>query len=428
MPIRTELTARLDLAHPIIQAPMAGGATTAALVAEACNAGALGSIAAAYLDARQIAELAAAVRARTTRPFGINLFAPLPPPAGAAIDAGRALARVAPFYRELGLPAPTMPAWGGELFDETLAAALESGASVLSFTFGLLPPAAVRAIRARGLFLIGTATTVDEARALEASGVDAICAQGSEAGGHRGTFLPQGAATPTATGAAIGTAVAAATEGNSSEAGMPPPLSSSPAPSRENAGSRGAAEATGAASFEAGQIGTMALTPQMVDAVRVPVIAAGGIMDGRGIAAALALGASAAQLGTAFLTCDESGIAEVYKQAILAACEDQTRVTRAFSGRPARSIVNRFMNIVDGRDTASPGDEDAGTEAVLPFPLQAALARPLRAAAMQAGRSDLLSLFAGQGIRLARRQSAAALVSRLAAETDAALRRLTPLA
>lgn len=427
MPIRTELTTRLDLAHPIIQAPMAGGATTAALVAEVCHAGALGSIAAAYLDARQIAELAAAVRARTTRPFGINLFAPLPPPAGDATDAERALARVAPFYRELGLPAPTMPAWGGEMFDETLASALQSGASVLSFTFGLLPPAAVRAIKARGLFLIGTATTVEEARALEAAGVDAICAQGSEAGGHRGTFLPQQrAATETATA----TAAAPAPAANTSEAGMPPQPSSSPAPtpSMANAGSRGAAAAAGAVSFEAGQIGTMALTPQMVDAVRVPVIAAGGIMDGRGIAAALALGASAAQLGTAFLTCEESGIVEVYKQAILAAREDQTRVTRAFSGRPARSIVNRFMNIVEGRDATSSSAADAATEAVLPFPLQAALARPLRAAAVQAGRSDLLSLFAGQGVRLARRQSAAELVSRLAAETDAALRRLTPLA
>lgn len=354
MPIQTVLTQRLQIAHPIIQAPLAGGGDTPALVAAAVEAGGFGFIGAAYLTPAQIAEAALAVRARTARPFGINLFAPLPAPA--VPDLGPALARVAPFYAELGLPPPAPPAAGGYVFEEQLAAALETGASAFSFTFGVLPAAAIQAIKARGLFLIGTATTVEEALALEKAGVDAVVTQGAEAGGHRGTF---------------------------------------------------------AGSFESGMVGTMALVPQVADAVRVPVIASGGIMDGRGIAAALALGASAVQMGTAFLTCDEAGIPDAYKRAILSAREHETRLTRAFSGRPARGIVNRFMTEVD-----------ADADAILPFPLQNALTRPLRAAAAKQGRAEFLSLWAGQGVRLARRQKAADLMAGLAAETEAAVLRL----
>jgi nitronate monooxygenase len=357
MPFQTILTQQLRLTHPIIQAPLAGGGDTPELVAAVCEAGALGFIGAAYLPPPQISAAAQAVRTRTARPFGINLFAPLAAPE-AVRDPGPALERVAPFYAELGLPAPALPASAGYSFDEQLAAALESGASVFSFTFGVLPASAIAAIKARGLFLIGTATTVAEAVALEQAGVDAVVAQGSEAGGHRGTF---------------------------------------------------------AGTFETGMVGTIALVPQMVDAVRVPVIASGGIMDGRGIAAALALGASAVQMGTAFLTCDEAGIPEAYKQAILAAHEDQTRLTRAFSGRPARGIANRFMAEDERSDAA---------ETILPFPLQNALTRPLRNAAAQQGRAEFLSLWAGQGVRLARRQPAASLIARLADEAEMAVRRL----
>ena len=357
MPREAAFTSRLGVEHPIIQAPLAGGGDTPALVAAVAEAGAFGFIGAAYLTPAQIGEASAAVRKRTARPFGINLFAPLPAPEPPA-DLRPALDRVAPYFTELGLPAPAPPTAGGLPFDEQLAAALESGASVFSFTFGILPARSIDAIKARGMLLFGTATTVEEAVALERAGVDAVVTQGSEAGGHRGTFAGEGQE----------------------------------------------------ADFQAGMVGTMALVQQVVDTVTVPVIASGGIMDGRGIAAALVLGASAVQMGTAFLTTDEAGIPDAYKQAILGAREHQTRLTRAFSGRPARGIVNRFMTEVEGAGAAP---------AILPFPLQNALTRPLRTAAATQGRAEFLSLWAGQGLGLARRQPAAELVTRLVSETRA---------
>jgi len=356
MPFETALTRRLSLSHPIIQAPLAGGGDTPALVAAVCGAGALGFIGAAYSTPAQIIEASRAVRARTARPFGVNLFAPQPL-AEAPGDPGPVLERLAPYFAELDLPPPALPSAAGARFDDQLKAALDTGAAVFSFTFGIPPAPAIAAIKERGMFLMGTATTVDEALALENAGVDAIVTQGGEAGGHRGTF---------------------------------------------------------ATDFDSGTVGTMALVPQVVDAVGLPVIASGGIMDGRGIAAALALGAAAVQMGTAFLTCDEAGIPDAYKEAILAARAHETRLTRAFSGRPARGIVNRFMREVDAPQAA----------AVLPFPFQNALTRPLRAAAAKQGRAEFLSLWAGQGLGLARRRAAAELVAELARETEAAIARL----
>ena len=344
----------LKIKHPIIQAPLAGGGDTPELVAAVSNAGGLGFIGAGYLSPEQITQAARNVKSNTSRPFGINLFAPAAP-VSASISQDVAIRRVAPYFSELGLPAPSLAAGPSFTFYGQLAAALESGASVFSFTFGLLPSEAMQSLKQKKIFIMGTATTVDEAIELEKAGADAVVAQGSEAGGHRGTF-------------------------------------------------RG--------DFGAAMIGTISLVPQIVDAVRVPVIASGGIMDGRGIAAALALGASAVQLGTAFLTCSESGVPDAYREAILNAMEDQTRITRAFSGRPARGIVNRFMTEVE-----SGGEK----EAILPFPLQNALTRPLRTAAAKSGRAEFLSLWAGQGVRLARRQSAAELVARLVKETDSAI-------
>jgi nitronate monooxygenase len=367
MPLTTALTARFGLTHPIIQAPMAGGGDTPALVAAVCEAGALGSIGATYLTPQQIVDFCAAVQSKTARPFGINLFvpdAPLPGP----VDPSPAVARVAPFFEELGLPRPEPPAPAAREFDAQLDAALDGGASIFSFTFGMLPPAARDKVKARGLALAGTATTVDEAVALERAGIDIVIAQGSEAGGHRGTF----------------------------------------------------AGPYDHAAFESAMIGTLALVPQIVDAVRVPVVASGGIMDGRGIAAVLVLGAAGAQLGTAFVTCEEAGVPDAYKQALLDAHEDQTRITRAFSGRPARGIVNRFM-----REFEVPWWPHHFS--VLPFPLQNALTRPLRTAAAKQGRAEFLSLWAGQGVRMARRMKAADLVATLARETEIASERLRGL-
>ena len=357
MSLATELTRKLGIEYPIIQAPMAGGGDTPELVASVGNAGALGFIGAAYLTPAQIIEAGRVVRTKTERPFGINLFAPSPAPEVPA-NPEKALNRLAPFFAELGLPAPALPAKTSESFPEQLEAALRTEAAFISFTFGLLPADAVAAIRRKERLLFGTATTVDEAIALEKSGVDGAIAQGSEAGGHRGTF---------------------------------------------------------GGDFQSGMIGTLALVPQIVDAVRVPVIASGGIMDGRGVAAALALGAGAVQMGTAFLGCEESGVPYAYKEALLGAREDQTRVTRAFSGRPARGIVNRFMTEVESGDTR---------DAILPFPLQNSVTRPLRAAAAKQGRAEFLNLWGGQGVRMARRQSAAELVRRLVKETNIALERL----
>ncbi len=352
MAVRNALMERLGMDHPIIQAPMAG-ADSPALAAAVAEAGGLGTMGTTYLAVEKMAEAAAAVRCRTNRAFGINLFAPLPVP-DVPDDAEAEVERMAAYHRDLGLDAPSLPSDLRDPFEARFPVALESGAKVFSFTFGIVPPEALDAARQRGMVVMGTATTVAEAVALERAGVDAVVAQGSEAGGHRGTF---------------------------------------------------------AEPAERSLVGTMALVPQVVDAVEVPVVASGGIMDGRGIAAALALGASAVQMGTAFLTCEEAGVPPAYQEALLAADETDTALTRAFSGRMARGVRNRFLTEMADHDP-------------LPFPIQNALTRPMRAAAAAAGKADYLSLWAGQGVAMARRQSAGDLMARLVRETDATIARL----
>lgn len=353
------LTRRLGLSLPVIQGPMAGGTSTTAMAIAASAAGGLGSVGAAYLSPQQIRQTASDIQAATDKPYAINLFAPQPvgTPAGAA-QAQAALAAVAAAHARLGLPAPHIPESPPDTFDAQFDAVLASGAKVFSFTFGIVPTAAIQAAHERQIFVIGTATTVVEAQLLERAGVDAIVAQGGEAGGHRGSF---------------------------------------------------------AVPFEAALVGTLALVPQVVDAVSVPVIASGGIMDGRGLVAALALGASAVQMGTAFITTAESGAPQVHKAAILAAEDHGTRVTRAYSGRPARGIENHFMRAVE------PG---TGPAAILPFPQQNALTRGMRNAAAQQGRPEYLSLWCGQAPRLARTLSTAELMRAVAQEARAVTGRL----
>jgi nitronate monooxygenase len=339
----------LNIEHPIIQGPLGGGPSTPELTAAVSNAGGLGSLGAAYLTPEQITDTLRRIRALTSRPFNVNLFA------GGwntreDCDAAPMLELLNEVHKKLGIPPPTAPTPAPDPFPAQLEAVLNARPPIFSFTFGVPDPDTIFSLKARGITIVGTATTVEEARRLEQAGVDAVVAQGAEAAAHRGTFLD---------------------------------------------------------SFESSMVPTLDLVRATAKAVRVPVIATGGIMDGRDINAAIEAGAAAAQLGTAFLACPESGASDVYKRAILAAKEDTTVITRAFSGRPARGLRNAFMASVDGH------------EIILPYPLQNALTRPMRTAAAQQGLPDYLSLWAGQGVARARAMPAGDLVAELVREMAA---------
>ena len=355
----TEAIGRLGIRLPIVGAPMGGGPSTPALVAAVSEAGGLGSLAGGYLSPDRLRADIRAVREATSNPFAVNLFVPTPvDPAADEMDA--ALAALEPYRVELDLP-PRPAAAGGpwsEDFDAQVAVLVEERVPVTSFTFGLLPASAVTALHDAGSLLVGTATTVDEAVTLEASGVDLVCAQGSEAGAHRGTFL---------------------------------------------------------AAAEQSLIGTLALVPQVCDAVSVPVLAAGGIMDGRGVAAVLGLGAGAAMLGTAFLQTPEAGTSAPYRRALAAATESSTAVTTAITGRMARGIRNRLMRDLAG--STVPG-----------YPVMHTLTSELRRRAAERDEPDLMSLWCGQGIRLATELPAAELVQRLADDAAATIARLAKTA
>ncbi|RXZ45322.1 NAD(P)H-dependent flavin oxidoreductase [Crenobacter cavernae] len=338
----------LGIDFPLIQAPMAGGATTPALVAAISQAGALGSLAAALLSPEAIGPQCAAIRALTARPFAVNLFvldAPRVDEAAIAL----ALEALAPLHAELGIAPPESPARWCQPFAEQLDALIAARPAVASFTFGMLDKDQIERLHAAGVTVIGTATHLAEGEAWVAAGADAVCAQGAEAGGHRGTFI-----------------------GDERDA----------------------------------LIGTLPLVSQLAASLPVPVIAAGGLMDGRDIAACLALGAAGAQLGTAFLRCPESGVSALWKTKLAEAGDTATRLTRAFSGRYARGLSNAYMERL------------AGLEARLPaYPVMNALTGPMRAAAAEQGRADLLSLWAGQGAAKSRALPAAELVATLKAET-----------
>jgi nitronate monooxygenase len=352
---QTDATERLGIRLPVVQAPMGGGPSTPALVAAVSEAGGLGSLAGGYLSPERLRADIAAVREATSKPFAVNLFVPTPvEPTGEDVET--ALAALERYRLEVGLPARPATATGpwAEDFDAQVAVVVEERVPVTSFTFGLLPADVVDALHDAGSLLVGTATTVEEAVAVAASGVDLVCAQGSEAGAHRGTFL-------------------------------------------------GAAEQA--------LIGTLALVPQVCDAVDVPVLAAGGIMDGRGVAAAIGLGAGAAVLGTAFLRTPEAGTSATYRRALAAATETSTSVTTAVTGRMARGIENRLMR--DLRDVPVP-----------PYPVMHTLTAELRRRAAERDEPDLMSLWCGQGIRLATELPAADLVRRLADDAAATVARL----
>jgi nitronate monooxygenase len=343
----------LGIELPVLQAPMAGSAF-GELAAAVSDAGGLGALACPLLDAARIRAEVATIRARTGRPFNLNFFCHTQGPPDAAADA-RWREVLAGAYRDLGVaPGATVAGPVRRPFDaEMLALVEELRPAVVSFHFGLPAAELVAAVESTGAVILSSATTVAEARWLEARGCDAIVAQGAEAGGHRGMFLAEAAAQ---------------------------------------------------------QVGTMALVPQIVDAVRVPVIAAGGIADARGIAAAFALGASAVQLGTAYLRCPEARPVAVHLAALRTAGDDATVITNVFTGRPARGIVNRLVREAGPVSAVAP-----------PFPYAAGAVAPLRAAAEAAGSGDFTPMWAGQAVALASEEPAGLLTRRLADEAVARL-------
>ena len=355
--LHTPLCDRLGIRLPIIQAPMPSAATPE-LVAAVSQAGALGSFGSAYTQPETMQREAAAVRARTHLPFNVNLFVSKQPDVVDAAAQRGALDAVAGYFQEFGLPPPepVRSPYAPDL-DAQIRTVEEIRPAVFTFHLGSLPQERVRRIQALGVKVGGSANCIAEARNLEALGVDFIVAQGAEAGGHRGSYL------------------------------------SNPYDS---------------------MTGTLALVRMIVRNVKTPVVAAGGIMDGAGIAAALALGAQAAWLGTAFIPCPESGAPRVHKERILAALEDDTQVTEKFSGKPARGLANRFMR--EMREAPQ-----------LPFPAQNTLTGKLRAASAKAGNPDFVALWSGQAAALSRALPAAELVATLEAETLECLDRLAAL-
>lgn len=339
MAFTNALMERLGLAIPILQAPMLG-ATDAKIAIAVSTAGGLGALAAGGLSPADIGAQIAAVRAATDKPFAANLLMTEPvAPDGRTVD--HAIARLAPWRSELGLGPQAAPNRWSEDFKAQLAALTEAAPPVASFSFSILTCDEIEALKSRGSLVVGTANTVAEARAWEAAGADAVCAQGFEAGGHHASFLGR----------------------------------------QEDA-----------------HIGTLALVPAVKAAICIPVIAAGGIMDGKSVAAALLLGADAVQMGTAFLLTPEAVTNAPWRRVLREAQDDATQLTRAFSGRYARGLENRFMREMREADVPA-------------YPVQNALTKEMRAAAAEAGNPDMLSLWAGQGVRAIREAPAADLVT-----------------
>jgi nitronate monooxygenase len=333
---------------PIIQAPMAGVQGSALAVAVS-NAGGLGSLPCAMLSPEAIRKEMEAIRAQTDKPFNVNFFChALPNPSAEREAAWRAA--LAPYYAEFGIDTSTIAAGAGRApFSSEAADVLdEFKPAVVSFHFGLPSAELLARVRTWGSKIFSSATTVDEARWLEARGVDAIIAQGFEAGGHRGMFLSED----------VGT-----------------------------------------------QVGTLALVPQIVKAVRTPVIAAGGIADANGVAAALALGAAGVQIGTAYLLCPEATTSAVHRAALRSEAARFTALTNVFTGRPARGIVNRVMKEVGPMSAVAPA-----------FPLAASAIAPLRGRAESLGSGDFSPLWSGQNASGCKEIPAAQLTRELAAK------------
>ena len=354
----TEFSRRIGIKIPIVQGPFGGGVSSAKLAATVSNAGGLGSFGCNHMPPAQIKEMAAEIRKLTDKPFALNLWiANGPEPTISQAQFDQMMTWLDPYYRELGVAKPAFPNRFGQSYHDQIAALLEAKPPVFSFVFGVPAKDVIAACRERGIKTIGTATTVEEARALEASGVDAIVATGSEAGGHRPSFL------------------------------QPP---------------------------EECLMGTLALVPQIVDRVKLPVIAAGGIADARGVVAALALGAQGVQIGTAFLACEDSGASRGHRDKLWSEDARTTVLSRVFSGRLARFVRNRFI------------DEMRQHESEVPtYPIQNWFTGAFRKAALEQGRTDMITLTAGQVAPLMlRHRSAATLMDELVKGTGELLANL----
>lgn len=343
----TRLHALLGTELPLIQAPMAG-VQTHALAAAVCEAGGLGSLPCAMLTVDAMVQELQALQARTTRPFNVNFFCHTQPTPEPQRDAAWRHA-LQPYYEELGVDMAAIGSGPGRLpFSAQVAEALAPfRPRLVSFHFGLPAPDLLAQVKSWGSVVLSSATTVEEALWLQAHGADAIIAQGLEAGGHRGLFLSEDLTQ---------------------------------------------------------QLGTWALLPQVVDAVHVPVIAAGGIADARGVAAAMALGAAGVQVGTAYLLCDEATTSALHRAAVQSTDAAHTALTRLFTGRPARGIVNRLMRELGPLSPAAPA-----------FPLATHAIAPLRAQAEAHGSTDFTPLWAGQNVSGCRTASAADITRALAA-------------
>lgn len=339
---------RLQIALPIVQGPFGGGLSSVGLTATVSNSGGLGSFGAHHLAPERIGPLVADIRTQTDRPFAVNLWISDHDPGGLAPtpqDYARYLGVFAPYFAELGIEPPAMPESFTHRYDAQMEALLEARPPVFSFVFGIPSVPVLAACRARGIVTLGAATTVTEALALESAGVDLIVMTGMEAGGHRPSFLD---------------------------------------------------------TAERSLTGTFALVQLAARKLRTPLIAAGGIADRHGVQAARALGASAVQVGTAFLACDESGATAEHRAALFAAGDNDTELTRAFSGRLARGLANRWVDEMRQR-----------THELAPFPVQSWFMARLRAAALRQQRTDVVSLWGGQVAPLLQHHSARALLNEL---------------
>ena len=337
----------LGIEYPIIQGPF-GGLSSSALVIEVSNAGGLGSYGALNLSPQQIGDSVQEIREATSRPFAVNLWVSTFDETASRTSLEqihRSASRMHAFFSELGLEPPPLPKFDPQPFEAQAKALLDARPPVASFICGIPPAELLQECRRTGIVTIGTATTGDEAKAIADAGMDLVVASGFEGGGHRGSFIE-------------------------------------PA--------------------EVSLTGTFALVPRVADQVSIPVIAAGGIADPRGVVAALVLGADAVQIGTAFLVCEGSGISPLHRESLFSDASKSTVLSRHFTGRLARGLRNRFTDKMERSSTAP-----------LPYPLQRTLLRPYHVEAQKQGRSDLIALWAGQAAPLIQHRTVAGLMKSL---------------